>query len=467
MKILLISPPQKNIYGKGVDSPYPPLGLLSIAAVLKEKKHEIKFVDMSAENIDIDQLIQIVKKFGPDLIGFTAVTPTFEAALEIIKKVKKDFDVKIVLGGIHATIMKDKIMVHNEIDFSVIGEGEITILELVNALISGNNNFSDIKGLYSRRGKDVLWGGVRELIKNLDELPFPAMDLINDINKYTPPNITRSPVLPIMTSRGCPFSCSFCCSEQLFGHFFRARTVESIISEIDFYIKKYNVREIHILDDLFLVNKKRVLDFCEKVLENKYDISFSFANGVRVDMIDDDILSNLKKIGLRNIGFGIESGNQKVLDRVNKRLTLEQIRKGVKLCKKYNFETWGFFIIGLPGDTEETVRETIDFAIELDPDYAKFLILKPYPGSKVYYELSEQNYILSHDYSDYGTYAKPVHRIDDLSPERMLYLQKLAFFKFYMRPKKIWKQLTKIKTLTGLKSFLSMFRFFLNRFIKI
>jgi len=250
-----------------------------------------------------------------------------------------------------------------------------------------------------------------------------------------------------MTTRGCPGACTFCCSKQMFGNNFRTRSTQNIIEEIDEWVNKYSVREIHILDDAFTFNKKRVLEFCKEIKNKKYDVTFSFLNGMRVDHVDDEILSALKSIGVRSLAFGVESGNPQILKNVKKGITLDKIRDTFKRAKKFGFVTWASLIIGLPGDNEQTVTESIEFTKELNPDIAKFLILKPYPGSEVFEQLNSKGLIVDYDYSNYGVYSKPVHYLPDLSTDQMLALRKKAYRQFYLRPSKIITHIFRIKSL--------------------
>lgn len=464
MKVLLISPSQKQIYGSRIPPPYPPIGLLMIGTVLKEIGKEVRFIDYDAENFDEEKLVNYLNDFRPDLVGLTCVTPTFKAASWIAKIVKKTIPSLVILGGIHPTITPEDCLKDNNIDFLIVGEGELTIQELVNYLDEHRVDFQNIKGLWHKKGQEIIRGQPRELIEDLDSLPFPAWELVTDLKKYRPPDALDSPVVPMMTSRGCPFNCIFCCSKQIFGQRFRARSKDSIIAEIKYYINNFGLKELHIMDDVFSLNKERTLEICRAIQENKFNLTLSFANGLRVDNIDEEILEALKRAGFRDLGFGVESGDEEILKKIKKGITKEQSRNVFKLVKEYGFNSWGFFIIGLPRETKETVKKTIDFAIELDPDFAKFLILKPFPGTEVFDDFSKQNYIKDFNYDNYGVYSKPVHDLPGLSAEEMTSMQQRAYLKFYLRPKKIIKLLLKIKNLTQLKLNFSAAKFLLSRF---
>ncbi len=463
MKILLIAPSQKQIYGKNITPPYPPLGLLLIGAVLKKIGHQVEFIDIDARRYSDEKLTAELEKIQPDLVCLTCVTPTFSAACHVARIAKNKTSAKIVLGGVHPTIAPEESFKDKNIDFLIIGEGEITIKEFVEFLDSGRKDFENIKGLWSRRGGQIIKGEPRPLIENLDELPFPAWELIKNLNDYQPPDSLHRPVMSIMTTRGCPFGCIFCCSKQIFGRRYRMRSKESLIKEIKYYIERFGVKELHIMDDVFTLSKERTVEICKAIQRENFDLTLSFANGIRADSVDEEVLQVLKDTGFEDLGFGVETGDKDILKSIDKGTTHESMRRAFKLAKKFGFNTWGFFMIGLPGETEETIKKTINFAIELDPDFAKFLILKPFPGSAVFNILNDQDCIKDYNYDNYGVYTAPVHEFQHLSSKDMLRWQRIAYLRFYLRPKKVLQHLLKIKSLNQLKSNLIMVKFLINR----
>jgi anaerobic magnesium-protoporphyrin IX monomethyl ester cyclase len=324
-----------------------------------------------------------------------------------------------------------------------------------------------VDGLYYKKKGVVHKTPQRELEKDLDSIPFPAFHLINDLSKYSPPDAQDKPVVPIMTSRGCPGKCTYCQTKQIFGTKFRARSVKNIVDEIDMLVNKFGIRELHFMDDNLSTNRKRILDLCVELKKRNYPIRYEISNGIRADMVNDEILTALRSIGLVNIGFGVESGNEEILRIAKKGISKDQVRKSMKIAKKIGFETWAFFIIGLYKETGRTIQDTIDFAIELDPDFAKFLILKPYPGSEIFQQLSDEGLIDSCDYRKYGVYTEPVHHLHDLTSAEILNWQKKAFRKFYFRPGKILQHIIRISSWTRLKIAFKGFIFILSRIVRI
>ncbi len=450
MKILLVQPSQKNVYGASIKPSYVPLGLLYIGACLEKAGHVVDFVDLDIDGFSENKLLGYVNGTKPDLIGFGSTTVTINNVLKISGLIKNATDIPIIVGGIHATIAGEELIRNKNVDYVVVGEGEETIVELAETLANGQE-LSEVKGIYYKAGNEVVFTGDRALVKNLDNIPFPARHLLKHPTGYVPPDARKIPVASIMTSRGCAGRCTYCCTKLIFGRRMRFRTAKNITDEIEYKIKKYDIKEIHIMDDCFTINKKRVLEFRDEIKKRGIKTTFVFSNGIRADQVDEDILRALKDIGASTVAFGVESGNQMILDNIDKGLKLDTIRKAFRLSKKHGFTTWGFFMIGLPGENQRTVRDTIEFAKELDPDFAKFLILKPFPGTEVFRQLQREGRIFDFNYDNYGTYAEPVHDLPDLAKEEILSLQKKALKEFYLRPSHIFKTISRIHSLTQFK----------------
>jgi len=450
MKILLVNPSQNAVYGKKVIIPpaYPPLGLLYIAAMI-EKGNNVEILDFDTDDLTKEKFISHLNKFNPDLVGLTASTPMIKNALKAAEWVKENRDVPVVLGGIHATIAPEECISNENIDFILKGEAEKTFEEFVKNFSS--RKFKGIKGIWYKENGKVIRNPDRELIKNLDELPFPARHLMKHPEKYIPADALRQPVTTIITTRGCPGKCTYCCTKNIFGSYVRFRSIDNVMKEIKECIDGFGIKEFHIMDDCFTISKRLVMDFRDAIKKSGMDINFVFPNGLRADHVDRDVLTALKDLGVISVGYGVESGNQQILDNIKKGITLKQVRDAFKLSKELGFETWGFFMLGLPGENKNTARDTINFAKELDPDFAKFLILKPYPGSEIYEQLEKSDLILDHDYDKYGVYTGAIHKLPDLSQEEISRLQKKAFREFYLRPKKIIQHIKRIRSFTQLK----------------
>ena len=450
MKVFLINPSHGEVYGKLTPPEHPHLGLAYIAAVLEAEKHAVRIIDIDAETLGNEGLGKIIESEKPDMVGITATTPVFYSALGIAEIVKINSSTTYtVIGGIHATLMPGECAENDFIDFVVVGEGEKTIVELLNS-IQNKSDFSNIRGLVYKKGKEIIQNEGREPIQDLDAIPFPARHLFKN-QKYTYPDALRYPACPIITSRGCPGNCTFCTAKFLHGKRFRCRSAENVLDEIESLIKGYGVREIHIWDDNFITNRNRVFAFRDGIVKRNIKVLFSFPNGIRADFINRDILKALKDFGTYSVAIGVESGNQNILDMIQKGIKLEQIENAFKLAKEMKLETWGFFLLGLPGEDENTMNETVDFAIKLDPDIAKFHVLKPFPKSAVYEQLKEQGLIIDENYVHYGIHTKPVHKLPSVTQDELLEIQKNAYRRFYMRPSKILKEIARLKTWNRMK----------------
>ncbi|MBA4317469.1 MAG: B12-binding domain-containing radical SAM protein, partial [Flavobacterium sp.] len=400
MKILLINPSSYEVYGGLPPSFQMPLGLAYIASVAEKVGYDVEIIDIDAENLTEQQFVKRIKEINPALVGITCTTPVYSNAVKIAEIVKKTSNAVTVLGGIHPTIVPEESIKPTSVDIVVKGEGEKTFVDLVRS-IGQNNDLSKVNGIVYKKNGQIISTPQRELIQNLDEIPFPARHLFKT-QKYTYPDSLKKKTFPIITSRGCPGRCTFCNTQHIFGHRFRARSAKNVVEEIELLINKYGAEEIHIWDDNFTTDKKRVFEIRDELKKKNIKIKFAFPNGLRADFLNEEILTALKEMGTYSIAVGVESGSQDILNRAKKGIKLEKIAEVVKAAKKLKLETWAFFMFGLPGETKDTIDATIDFAKKIDPDIAKFHILKPFPGTEVYHYLLDNGLIISKDYDKYG-----------------------------------------------------------------
>lgn len=439
MKIALVNPGQKAVYGRLSGPIYPPLGLGYIASVLSENGHDVDIVDMDAGGLGREGFKKRILNERPRLVGFTCTTPLYYEVLNLAEIVKEETGAICVSGGIHPTVLPGEMLKDKAIDFAVIGEGERTILELVQILEKGGR-LEDCPGISFRQNGKITTTPPRTLIDNLDLLPFPDKLLFNKFN-YFYPDSRNSRCFPVITSRGCNGQCTFCCSEQIFSRRFRYRSVQNVADEVKELKEKFGAREIHIWDDNFTLLKRRVFEIRDELKKRDIKINFAFPNGLRVDHVDMSILQALKDMGTYSIAFGVESGSQKILDRACKGINTAQIKDAFKLCKKLGMETWAFFIIGLPGEEVSTIKDTIKFAKDIDPDVVKFHILKPYPGTRIYNELAEQKLIDDFNYVHFGIHTDPIHHLPGLSRDDIKKWHRISYRSFYLRPKILLRQI--------------------------
>ncbi len=402
----------------------PPLWLAYLQAVLKRQGIAVKPIDQQAG--------QQIEGIDSEWVGLSVCTPAAAKAFALSDDLRRQGK-KVVMGGPHATIFPNECLQHA--DKVIVGEGENSILRVFE---------SREKILHS------------ELIKDLDTLPFPDWSGL-PLHEYKA--VTRKHnYLSVMSSRGCPFSCIYC-FKGVFGNTYRKRSSANVLSEIGYLIENYGVKEIGFVDDNFSLDKKRVEEICKGMIERRFKILWNCPNGVRVDSVDPQLLRLMHNAGCYQLSFGIESGNQAVLDKIGKRINLQQVRDAVRWAKEAGIETIGFFMIALPFDDMQTMQETIDFAKELDLDLIQFTITTPYPGTQLYDLVEKQGKFLIKDFSKYGSYTgKAYYEYGCLNRELVESMYKKAYKSVYLRPGYALKRIAKNPKLlaSGAKYLLSV-----------
>ena len=432
MKILLINPSWNTVGGiwKGVHSVFPPIGLLSIAAVLEKAGHEVKVFDV---NVEEQKLVDLID-YQPDIVGITITTATANSGYETAKQCK--FEMwplcKIIIGGCHASVEPAEVLKH--CDVVIVGEGEGIINEVIGMNLNG-----------IVRGFPVM---------NVDSLPMPAYHLV-DLKKYHPATggYKQLPAMLLITSRGCPGNgkthCCYC--YQPFGNLIRQKSPENIMNEVKWLVEQGGIRELSFYDDNFTTIKPNLMKFCKLLEDYQKDkkIKLTWSCFARIDWLDLDKIKAMKASGCHTVLFGVESGNTHIREDVcHKKLDVEKAFVINKLLKKHGIETRASFIFGFPEDTVATMNETIQTAINLDPDVASFNILCPNPGTEVY-DLGVKNGWLKPGMWDSFDLATVVLKIPTATEEEILRAYKDAHRKFYLRPKYIWRRLLKSFTPTG------------------
>ena len=437
-EIVLFNPSVRHIY-KCLGSPvFPPIGLVALGTVLKEAGLHVRILDQNIKNMDDAFLLEDLRDCF--LAGVSITTTTMKPGLELATQLKRLHpDIKIVMGGVHVTLKPEDVMRSPAVDYAVEGEGEYVLLELARSLLEGNEP-GDIHGLWRRHpDRTPKQGPPRQHIQDLDALPVPDFSIIERMAANYPSTLSGH-VLPLFTSRGCPGKCTFCSEPLLWEGKWRMRSAEKVVQDFKTLQTRYGVREIHIWDDNFVTNRKRVREIASLMKKECIKLRFAFPNGVRIDCIDEEILGVLREMGTYSIGIGIESGNQEILDQMCKDIALEKIERTFEILRKLRFETWAFFLLGMPNETEETIKQTIDLAIKLNPNVAMFHLLMPYPGCQVTTELIERGLLINPNYEEYGLHLTPVHRTVSLTAEQLHYWVRIAYKRFYLRPRKIFSE---------------------------
>lgn len=453
-KVLLVNPPkhpmnQANIWKK-IDTQLPSLGLASIAAYLEAKGIEVKILDLVVEGYEM--LGEFLQEFRPNFVGLTASTVTINSALQIADFAKKKLPgAKVVIGGPHASLLPKEMLERKSIDFVVIGEGEITFAELV----KNAKKPSKVDGIAYRKNRTVKFTRPRKLVCNLDDLPMPAYHLL-PVKKYKPSlgNFKRLPAMSVICGRGCPGRCTYCAS-GLFGEKFRFKSVQKVLDEIKYLVKNFGIKEITFYDETFTANRNFVKELCRRIIEEKIDISWMCS--ARVDTVDDETLRLMKKAGCHQVAFGIESADERILENINKKISLEKAVKAVEMTQNAGIEARANFMFGSPGETEETMQKTLNFALKLEPDYALFNITTPLPGTEMFRWAKQRKLLRTEDWKDYD-FSKHVMNLPTVSSEKVLEYYRKAHRQFYMRPKYIIKRLLRIRSMQDLKNNLESFR---------
>ena len=434
MKITFLNPPQPNSKYKFLGVVAPSLGIGYIAAVLEQNNYDVDVLDSSALELSYDEIGEEMLKRNPDIVSISALTPTIGAALDAADKIKNvKPDTIVVLGGYHPTFEYENLLKEEEsIDVIVRGEGEYTMLELVQKIESGGD-LKDVQGLAfiddTSEDKTIIVTPDRPPIQDLDELPFPAFHLF-PMEKYKILNITTN-VATIITTRGCPMQCSFCSSAALHGKHLRRRSYENVVDEIEMRLQEQNIDTIAFMDDTFTLDVKFVKNFCEEI--KRRGLKFWWGCTSRVDTLSEELLEMMKDAGCITIFMGVESADQQMLDKMNKNITVRKTMNAFKLARKVGIRTIASCVIGMPEDTRESMKKTIDFVSSLKPNYALFSLATPYPGTRFYKETFEKNLIKIRDWSKY-TLINPILETIDCSKDDLRSIQKKAFIKFYIRP---------------------------------
>ena len=444
MKVLLVQPPPRRIEHESII--VPPLGLAYLAATIERKGYDVKLLDAFALQLSWSDFEEAVKGAHADIIGIGGLTPVIDSAYHALK-ISRKYCKHLVFGGPHATIFKDRILQDApEADFAVYGEGEATFAELVSEL----NSQKEVLGIAGTVDRHAV-NPPRPLIHNLDELPFPARRLLPS-DRYNYIFAKRKTVTTMITSRGCPYPCIFC-DKSVFGSKCRLRSAENVLAEIEEIIDRFKDVSIIFYDDLFTLEKERVIRICEGILEKGF--KFDWKCEGRVDRIDSEMLGWMKRAGCSMIAYGVESGNQSGLDYLKKNTKLENIRKAFSLTHKNGIGTMAYFILGIPVETYEDEIKTIEFAKEINPDYAQFSILSPFPGTELYnIAMKDGSYIETSVKNPADKDLKKPAILSRNWDEKSLHnIMHKAHTSFYFRPKYLINKVASIHGMSDLKRF--------------
>lgn len=435
MKVLLITINNREHLGtKDVIFVDPPLNLMYLAQSLLESGHEAKVLDSYAFDLSTVDLLRTIKRYNPDMIAVSLYSWDLDISFRITKKIKEVFPhIKLVFGGHHASYLPEKTMEEFYfLDFLIRGEAEITIVELAEALEKGKD-LSKIKGLTYRSGKKIIHTPERPVIADLDTIPIPNPRLVKTKLYYSKLSKTN-PLGVVITSRGCPYRCTFCSRLNEQFRKYRQRSAENVFQEIK-QINDTGAKSLDIYDETFTINHKRCVEILRLMKEE--GINLDIRVRTRVNIVNKELLQLFSKNNVKMVCYGVESGNQQILDNINKMITLPKIEKALKLTHRMGLETSAFYIIGLPGDTPKTIRDTINFAKKLDSTFPSFASLYPLPNTKIYAEASKWGELIG-EWSVYK--SAPYLRLPWMkSKEDLMNYLKLAYDEVIKNPRFITK----------------------------
>lgn len=456
--VVLVKPPlsAEVIYGEmsGIGAYEAPLGLAYLAASLTQNTITVEIVDGNIAKLPLQQLVGVILENKPTYVGITAVSLEINCAAKLALLVKeKNPAVITILGGVHLSADPVGTMTEfPQFDMGVVGEGEATLVELIRAL-NLKTAVQDIPGIVYRDAGKVALSPPREPNRDLDSLPDPAWRLIPGFpESYAPPayatNATAS--CSILTSRGCGHKCTFCFQGTM-GRQLRFHTAEYVLQTMKHLCREYGIRDFRILDDQFLANKKRTREICTMLIAENLNITFSCL--ARINSIEPEILRLLKRAGCRQISFGIESGSQRMLEFIKKGIRLDEAEQAVRWTHEAGILTLGFFILGFPTETDETIEETINFSCRLLLDDISFFFLTPFPGTEIY--LTAESYgALNKDWGNMSLFTDPSFIPHGLTKEKLIQYRKKALLKFYLRPRIIFSYLKRMRSLEQIKGLL-------------
>jgi anaerobic magnesium-protoporphyrin IX monomethyl ester cyclase len=440
MKILLINPnwdkSKKTIWFK-IASVYPPLGLLNVAGVLEKAGHDVSFIDMTAENLTPKDF-NIDEEY--DLVGITMTTPLYKPGIFIAKKIKEKYPhTKIVLGGVHATMEHKELIGYPFVDIIVREEGEITMSQ-----ICDGTHLSNIQGITYKKDGFTFVNKSRPQLEDINWLPMIPYHLLK-MDLYRPPigGYKNLPAFMMITTRNCPNDCKYC---QHYHRRIKCRDADKIFAEIKHLKENYGVKEINFYDDTMTIFKSNVQRLCDLIITNKLSISWTCFT--RVNVVDKELLENMKSAGCHLILFGVESSNPKILKDMRKNITLDQVKKAVTLCREVGIKTRCSYIFGYPGETEESMRKTLEFSKQVDSDSVQYNAITAYPGTDLWKEADEKGYLVKTNSWDVSNCNIETPW---LSREKVLDFYKTAHRKFYFRPKIIWRRISSIRSFSDLK----------------
>jgi len=430
--LMTTAPPENGAWYLG--KRLPPIGLMYVAAALEKAGFQVQMLDNYLMKKPIEEVKQLVTKTNPAIVGITCGSATYRRCIETARAIKEALPTcRIVVGGWHASYVPDSLLESPEIDYVVMGEGEKAVTELATCIVNGNEPAAiTIPGVACRRaGANIK--NPPKFIEKMDEIPYPARHLLPlELYDRTIEYLNVKPADVMSISRGCVFHCGFCETRKLWGNICRGFSPQRVIGEIQDLQSKYGTKGIYFINDNFTLRKKETLELCDLMVKNKLDLEW--VCDTRVDLVNQELLEAMSRAGCKTIWFGVESGSQKILQRIGRDTTLAQIENAFKLCSKNNIKTACSFMLGVPGETLKDMEASLKFAEKLNPDWCIFNVFIANPDSKMYQEVLD-----SKKYDQLDDFLLSV-KTDEFDYNSLMAVQRRFFKEFHMTPKQIMKR---------------------------
>ena len=424
---------------------WPQTGLAYLAAMAEQAGAEVVLYDGMVETLSFDALVEKARKlWHPHLIIANSATPTLRNDALILERLREETDALCGFTGPHVSALPAETLHDTSADFGIINEAEETVAEMVRTLAAGKEIYN-LPGIVYRNlhTGEITVNPARPLISNLDSLPLPARHLLPN-DKYRMPFFADHPFATLIPNRGCPWPCTFCRAGRVWGKKVRQRSVASVMAEIKELGERYDIRHIAFMTDSLTLRKDWAQELFEALIELPQPIEWVCNS--RVDAVDPDLLCLMRQAGCKMISYGLESGSQAVLDACKKGISLEQSERAIRLTREAGIPSMGYFILGLPGETRETVRESVAFAKRVAPDYVNFHIATPFPGTELFEQAVANKWLTSTDWNDFEEEGAAVMQAGELSIAELEAWQKKAMRAFYMRPSKILQELWRLRS---------------------
>jgi radical SAM superfamily enzyme YgiQ (UPF0313 family) len=434
-RILLIKSPQNDPSWRQISHP---VGLMSIAAYLRNHyPYDIKIEDMRVNGTGPADLERVIRHYVPDVVGISALTHESDAVPWIAESVKRvNADTPVLLGGPHATAYPEEAVRIPGVDYLVLGEGELAAGQLMDRLLN-QSDISDIKGIVYKRDNQVISTGRGQFIENINDLPMPAYDLIpiKAYKNFDSMSRTGSAhYMSLFSSRGCPYRCIYC--HNIFGKAFRSRSAENLYSEIRHLYDTYKICDFEILDDVFNLDRRRLMEFCDRIIESGMKVTFAFPNGLRGDILDEDQLVKLRQAGTSFIGFAVETGSPRLQKLIKKNIQLDKIKKNIEIARSLRIHSHGFFMMGFPGETREEMKMTVDFMVSSRLHTCALFVVMPFEGTELGRISRELGHVPVSDFS-MSYYTKEFVNLTDVPSEEINRIRRKATLKFYLNPSRL------------------------------